>query len=81
MAVRVLKVWSFRPQTHVVDVLSWDDTTTTIDYATGQFRERFTEQAARVGSVKAAFDALTGWSNGYIGIYPPGAEPWADTTT
>lgn len=82
MATRTLRVWGFRPQTHIIDTITWTEGTTTVAYSTGTFRDHFVSTTARAGhDVAKAFDVLTGWSNGYIGIYPPGEEPWTDNTT
>ncbi len=77
MAERILKIWGLVPQNHIIDTVTWDDEADTVTYDTGGFRDQYERTAARVdGSNRTTFEALAGWSNGYIGIYPPGEEPW-----
>ncbi len=70
-----LEWWALRPEPHVIDTVRWTPGTT-IEYQTGVAHDQFTTTAQRHGGAAEAFAMLSGWSNGYVAIFPPGEAPW-----
>lgn len=75
---RTLTLWDLTGDTRVkVGTITWpaDTPEPTFDgAAVRHIYEVFSQR--RGGDHTAAFADMDGWSNGYVGAYTPGREPW-----
>jgi hypothetical protein len=72
----VLNVWVIHPTHTRLDVITWAGGTAEPVFETGEARAIFNTYWGRFGNVADTVAFLTGWTNGYVGIYTPGREPW-----